>query len=291
MALAETQAEKSTAFTLPQAAIDYVLTHGSGYSHGKYRIYEQFQKGESAEENVRFLKNEYGIGGHSDAIPGTGYWEDHDSKGILIRPNLRDEGSVLLRWPKVEKRIRELIAADRYLSNAEKEAYPEYLKERTETVPEERNDELPESMELTAAEANTPPKEYRITQGVTVHIGAQEYEVVFYGTDTVVLQDTRFPLLQTEYSQADFLKMLAENPLNDQLLHTVEGADEPKQDEVPESTEEVNQSDESESRLDEMLRQALLLKRATRSRSMCQSRSPPKKRLSSLLPRPSRAVN
>ena len=262
--LAEKQAEKSTAFTLPQAAIDYVLTHGSGYSHGKYRIYEQFQKGESAEENVRFLKNEYGIGGHSDAIPGTGYWEDHDSKGILIRPNLRDEGSVLLRWPKVEKRIHELIAADRYLSNSEKEAYPEYLKEQrlraeaAETVPEEQNDELPETMEPTAAEANTLPKEYRITQGVTVHIGAQEYEVVFYGADTVVLQDTRFPLLQTEYSQADFLKMIAENPLNDQLLHTVEGADEPKQDEVPESTEEVNQSDESESRLDEMLRQALL---------------------------------
>ena len=262
--LAEKQAEKSTAFTLPQAAIDYVLTHGSGYSHGKYRIYEQFQKGESAEENVRFLKNEYGIGGHSDAIPGTGYWEDHDSKGILIRPNLRDEGSVLLRWPKVEKRIRELIAADRYLSNSEKEAYPEYLKEQrlraeaAETVPEEQNDELPETMEPTAAEANTLPKEYRITQGSTVHIGAQEYEVVFYGADTVVLQDTRFPLLQTEYSQADFLKMIAENPLNDQLLHTVEEADEPKQDEVPESAEEVSQSDGSENRLDEMLRQAQL---------------------------------
>ena len=262
--LAETQAEKSTTFTLPQAAIDYVLTHGSGYSHGKYRIYEQFQKGESAEENVRFLKNEYGIGGHSDAIPGTGYWEDHDSKGILIRPNLRDEGSVLLRWPKVEKRIRELIAADRYLSNAEKEAYSEYLKEqslraeRTETLPEESNDELPNAVEATAAEAATPPKEYRITQGVTVHIGAQEYEVVFYGADTVVLQDTRFPLLQTEYSQADFLKMLAENPLNDQLLYTAEGAHESKQDEVPESTDEVIQSDEAESRLDEMLRQAQL---------------------------------
>ena len=262
--LTETQAEKSTAFTLPQAAIDYVLTHGSGYSNGKYRIYEQFQKGESAEENVRFLKNEYGIGGHSDAIPGTGYWEDHDSKGILIRPNLRDEGSVLLRWPKVEKRIRELIAADRYLSNAEKEAYSEYLKERDlraeapETVPEEQNDELHEAMEPTAAEANTPPKEYRITQGVTVHIGAQEYEVVFYGADTVVLQDTRFPLLQTEYSQADFLKMIAENPLNDQLLHDVEEVAESQEVEVSEEADEIEQSEEPESRLDEMLRQAQL---------------------------------
>ena len=56
--LNEAQTDKENAFVLPQAAIDYILTHGSGYSHGKYRIYEQFQKGESAEENVRFLKNE-----------------------------------------------------------------------------------------------------------------------------------------------------------------------------------------------------------------------------------------
>ena len=235
--LNESQADRENAFVLPQAAIDYVLTHGSGYSHGKYRIYEQFQKGESAEENVR---------------------EDHDSKGILIRPNLRDEGSVLLRWPKVEKRIRELIAADRYLSNAEKEAYSEYLKERAETVPEESNAELPESMEATAAEPVTPPREYRITPGATVHIGVQKYEVIFYGADTVVLQDTRFPLPQTEYSQADFLKMLAENPLNDQLLHDVEEVAESQEVEVSEEADEIEQSEEPESRLDEMLRQAQL---------------------------------
>ena len=135
--LAEAQIVKNTSFILPQAAIDYVLTHGSGYSHGKYRIYEQFQKGESAEENVKFLKNEYGVGGYSDAIPGTGYWEDHDSKGITIKPYLPSKDSFTMRWPKVEKRIRELIAADRYLSIAEKEAYPAY--QRTSEIRAERS--------------------------------------------------------------------------------------------------------------------------------------------------------
>ena len=120
----EAQAEKETSFTLPQAAIDYVLAGGSGVSQGKFRIYEQFQKGESAEDNVRFLKNEYGIGGHSDAIPGTGIWEDHDGKGITLKEG---ENSVTLKWSKVEKRIRELIAADRYLNRAEQDAYPNYL--------------------------------------------------------------------------------------------------------------------------------------------------------------------
>ena len=139
--LAEAQAEKNTGFILPQAAIDYVLTHGSGYSHAKFRIYEQFQKGESAEDNVKFLKNEYGVGGYSDAIPGTGYWEDHDSTGITIKPYLPGKDSFTMRWPKVEKRIRELIAAKRYLSKAEEDAYPAYLAEqgiRTERGPETR---------------------------------------------------------------------------------------------------------------------------------------------------------
>ena len=125
MALIEAaQTEKENAFVLPQAAIDYVLAGGSGVSQGKFRIYEQFQKGESAEDNVKFLKSEYGVGGHSDAIPGTGIWEDHDGKGITLKDG---DQSVTLKWPKVEKRIRELIAADRYLNSAEQAAYPNYL--------------------------------------------------------------------------------------------------------------------------------------------------------------------
>ena len=127
LSLIQEETTPSTEFVLPQEAIDYVLCGGSGVSQGKLRIYAQFQKGESSAENVKFLKNEYGTGGHSDAIPGTGYWEDHDSKGIRITERYRSDGeaesrSVLLTWPKVEKRIRELIALDRYLTEAEKAA-------------------------------------------------------------------------------------------------------------------------------------------------------------------------
>ena len=121
--------EKKNEFTIPQAAIDYVLTRGSGVSQGKMRIYEQFQKQESAEKNVNFLKNEYGIGGYSDPIPESGYWEQHDGKGIELR---KGDLKVLLPWNKVAKRIGELIAADRYLNKAEKAAYPAYLAEKEE---------------------------------------------------------------------------------------------------------------------------------------------------------------
>ena len=120
-------------FDIPQAAIDYVLMRGSSFSQGKMRIFEQFQKNETKEANIAFLKQEYGTGGYSDAIPGSGIWEDHDSKGIrLHRFSSRDKeenAEFVMKWPMVEKRIRELIAANRYLSLKEKEAYPQYLRD------------------------------------------------------------------------------------------------------------------------------------------------------------------
>ena len=123
----QTEAETASVFSLPQEAIDYVLCGGSNISQSKYRIYEQFQKNEGKQENIKFLRDEYGIGGHSDAIPGSGYWEDHDGKGITISRDYGDpDGKLLLTWARVEKRIGELIAADRYLNRAEKEHYPVY---------------------------------------------------------------------------------------------------------------------------------------------------------------------
>ncbi len=123
----QAEAEKASAFTIPQEAIDYILCGGSGISQGKYRIYEQFQKNEGKQENIKFLRDEYGIGGRSDAIPGSGYYEDHNGKGITISRDYSDpDGKFLLTWAKVEKRIGELIAADRYLNRAEKEQYPAY---------------------------------------------------------------------------------------------------------------------------------------------------------------------
>lgn len=96
---------------MPQDAIDYVLSSGSGFEDGKRRIYQQFLKQEGTEANVRFLRREYGIGGHSDAIPGTDYWLEYDAKGIHLS-KLHDDGSkaVNLSWNVVEKRIGELIA-------------------------------------------------------------------------------------------------------------------------------------------------------------------------------------
>ena len=123
----QAESGKASTFTIPQEAIDYILCGASGISERKYRIYEQFQKNAGKQENIKFLRDEHGIGGRSDAIPGSGYWEDHDGKGITISRSYSDpNGKLLLTWAKVEKRIGELIAADRYWNRAEKEYYPVY---------------------------------------------------------------------------------------------------------------------------------------------------------------------
>lgn len=118
-------------FSIPQAAIDYVLCGGSGFSEGKMRINTQFLKQEGTEKNAAFLKNEYGTGGHSDAVPGTDLWAEHDGKGLTIQTLHKDSPNsvhVLIPWNKVAKRIDELIRTDRYLNRAEKEKYPDYVR-------------------------------------------------------------------------------------------------------------------------------------------------------------------
>lgn len=126
--IAEAEEEKSSAFAISQEDIDAILTRGSGIHQGKFRIYEQFLKQDSSENNIAFLKNEYGIGGAYPAVSSRNLDESHDAKGIKISRGRisRPDAELLLRWNKVEKRIGELIRADRYLSQAEKDYYPAY---------------------------------------------------------------------------------------------------------------------------------------------------------------------
>ena len=56
------------------------------------------------KEKVRFLKDEYGIGGRSHALSGaTHSGEDHDGKGLHYKK--QDCPDVHLNWEKVAKRI------------------------------------------------------------------------------------------------------------------------------------------------------------------------------------------
>ncbi len=120
---------------ITQDEIDHRLGRGSGYEHGAFRIYEYFMEGHDSKDAVKFLKQEYGIGGSSHALPGNDKsYEDHNGKGIRLEKG--QIGSpyteVLLSWKAVEKRIRKLIEEDKYLSPKGKEAYVDYKWEKAQ---------------------------------------------------------------------------------------------------------------------------------------------------------------
>lgn len=116
--------QNTPAFFVPQEVIDNDLQGGSGFQDGKFRIYQQFLKGETNIKNADFLKSEYGVGGHSIEIGNL--YQNHDSKGIAFEESKTNK-KYLLKWTQVAKRISELISTDRYLSEQEKDEYNDWL--------------------------------------------------------------------------------------------------------------------------------------------------------------------
>lgn len=218
--------EKTPAFAFSQEIIDAVLTHGSGVSEGKMRIYEQFQKSLSAKENIDFLKNEYGWGGSYPIIIGTGIDESHDGKGIMLSRGFEDNAPrLLLNWSKVEKRIGELIKLDRYLNPKEREYYPTWL-EKQEQIRAERaaEKEICEAIYTPPAEKEAVPVkyEYKYSLGASVYIGADEYEILSFDENRVMLFDKQFPLFNKEMTRTEFDSKVKENPMNDHLKVAVQ---------------------------------------------------------------------
>lgn len=118
--------ETSSVFSFTQEMIDNVLKEGSHFENGKFRIYEYLTRGLSSKENADFLKQEYGIGGRSSDENGISV--DYNSKGIKIYVGYEENApTLLLNWKQVEKRIRELINADRYFNEQEKDKYFDWL--------------------------------------------------------------------------------------------------------------------------------------------------------------------
>lgn len=227
----EAEVTKPSAFSFSQEIIDAVLTRGSSVSEGKFRIYEQFQKSLSKKENVDFLKNEYGWGGSYPVITGTGIDEQHDGKGIKISKNANgEEVKVLLNWNQVEKRISELIKMDRYLNPKEKELYPEWLEQqeirRAEAAEERRRREILSTVPPERKEPKPSVEAYEYHLGNKVYLGADEYEILSFDNDRVMLYDTKFPLFNKEMSRAEFDQKVKENPMNDHLKVKVLPAEE-----------------------------------------------------------------
>lgn len=96
------------------------LSIGSGVDRGKERITKFFKENHTLQEKANFLKDEYGIGGHSHAVSGAmGSDEWHDAKGLKLQKN--DCNDVFLTWTSVAKHIDELFSKNLYLEEKETE--------------------------------------------------------------------------------------------------------------------------------------------------------------------------
>lgn len=233
--------KKTSAFVFSQEIIDAVLANGSGFSEGKMRIYEQFEKSLSAKENADFLKNEYGWGGSYPVIIGAGIDESHDGKGITITKGIgKEKPHITLSWSQVEKRIGELIRTDRYLNPKEKEHYPQWLESQ-----EERRAKIEETKRNREILSNAPPEQeveptekepeeaeqlqdvkYEYHLGDKVYIGASEYEILSVDDERVMLYDYDVPLFNKEFSRTEFDRKVRENPMNEHLIVKEEPAEE-----------------------------------------------------------------
>lgn len=200
---------KASAFSIPNEIINDHLANGSGFRDGKYRIYEQFRKSLSQKENADFLKNEYGIGGGTHAGGVSGYYYDHNAKGICISKGFADNATrINLNWLEVAKRIQLLINNDRYLNEKEKEHYAQWLNEREEKQYTEQG--------LSTSE-NKDNEKYIYKVGDTVFIGASEYRITAKDDQQVMLSDANAPLFNKQYDIADFEHKIKENALNEHL--------------------------------------------------------------------------
>ena len=183
--------------------VNVIITRGSVFEGGKYRIYNHFQQKKAENETVAFLKKEYGIGGFSwtFADGGSGF-VSFDGKGLSILYDFKDDlrYEKKLKWKEVGKRLEYLVRMDRYLTDAEREKMPAWINRQAESKPL-----LPP----------IPDQKPVCEVGSTVYLeNDQRFTVESIGQFDVHLRNEDFPLVGRAVSREQFQQLLDANPRN-----------------------------------------------------------------------------
>ena len=112
-----TYTKPKTELVVPHDYIRQVLLKGSGFSHGKRRIYHIFETVSDPGERVKQIKKEYGQGGAGWPVDGYGLhgYDTYHGKGIHFQ--WRDEEGEkdgYLNWNAVERELSVLIMIGEY---------------------------------------------------------------------------------------------------------------------------------------------------------------------------------
>ena len=183
--------------------VNVIITRGSVFEGGKYRIYNHFQQKKTEKETVAFLKKEYGIGGFSWTFTdgGSGF-VNFDGKGFSILYDFNDDlrYEKKLKWKDVGKRLEYLVRMDRYLTDAEREKMPVWISRQAESKP------LPPPI---------PDKKPVCEAGSTVYLeNDQRFTVESIGQFDIHLRNEDFPLVGRAVSRKQFQQLLDANPRN-----------------------------------------------------------------------------
>lgn len=109
--------EKESVHTEPlsrEAVLQLELMRGTGFVGGKFRVSEYYANHQpNQKEFAVFLKDEYGIGGHSGITPI--YMADHGASGIEIE--LETHEKYTYKWNEVAKETAALLDAGTYITS------------------------------------------------------------------------------------------------------------------------------------------------------------------------------
>ena len=128
MVAASAEREKPSALILSDNEIDHALRRGSGFEGSKLRLAAFYATHPTPKAAQDFLKDEYGIGGHSHTyLSGMGGFVDYDGKGMRLSSRGFSE-QMHLRWPAVEQHIRGMVENGTYLTEAEQARFDEMMR-------------------------------------------------------------------------------------------------------------------------------------------------------------------
>ena len=106
--------------SISQAEIDAILRDYPG----RMRIFTLYQHGISAKDAVAALKKEYGYsGGNHTFLDGASGMVNYRPDTGLTLQRYQPQAEVTVKWPTLEKRIRQLIQEGSYLASDEIEKY------------------------------------------------------------------------------------------------------------------------------------------------------------------------
>ena len=101
-----------------ESRFTHEVKRGSGFEGGKVRIYCAAMN-TNVKQFAVYLKDEYGVGGHSADFPDGGRgFTDYNSTGLMIR-EWKSNQTEKHSWQEVAKEVKRLIIRNEYLTDKE----------------------------------------------------------------------------------------------------------------------------------------------------------------------------